>query len=188
MDAHIVILGSGESGMGAARLAVKQGLSVFLSDQGKIAASKKSLLQLWGVAYEEGGHQESNVLKATSIVKSPGIPEEAPIVVAARERQIPVISEIEFAFQFIPESSHIIAITGTNGKTTTTLLTHHLLKAAGLDVALTGNVGYSLAGSVAERIHDYYVVEVSSFQLDGIIAFKPDIAVLLNITPDHLDR
>lgn len=188
MKKSITILGAGESGIGAVLLGLKQGYDVFLSDAGPISADRKAILQSHGVEYEEGGHDIERVLSGDEIVKSPGIPETVPLIKEAISRGIPVISEIEFAYRYIPERAKVIAITGTNGKTTTTLLTHHLLKVAGYQVALGGNVGVSLAKLVAEGNHDYYVVEVSSFQLDGIVKFKPDVAVLLNITPDHLDR
>lgn len=181
-------MGAGESGIGAVILGQKQGYDVFLSDAGSIAAERKTLLQSYGVDFEEGGHNHERVLSCDEIVKSPGIPETVPLIKEAMAKGIPVISEIEFAYRYIPDQAKVIAITGTNGKTTTTLLTHHLLKTAGLNVALGGNVGVSLAKLVAEGDYDYYVVEVSSFQLDGIVKFKPDVAVLLNITPDHLDR
>ncbi|MEQ8474518.1 MAG: UDP-N-acetylmuramoyl-L-alanine--D-glutamate ligase [Marinoscillum sp.] len=188
MKKSITILGAGESGIGAVILGQKQGYDVFLSDAGSIAAERKTLLQSYGVDFEEGGHNHERVLSCDEIVKSPGIPETVPLIKEAMAKGIPVISEIEFAYRYIPDQAKVIAITGTNGKTTTTLLTHHLLKTAGLNVALGGNVGVSLAKLVAEGDYDYYVVEVSSFQLDGIVKFKPDVAVLLNITPDHLDR
>lgn len=188
MSKVLTILGAGESGIGAAILGLQQGYAVFLSDAGSIGADRKATLDQYGVDYEEGGHSEARILASDEIVKSPGIPDKAPLVKAAAAKGIPVISEIEFAYRHLPENAKVIAITGTNGKTTTTLLTYHLLKTAGLKVALGGNVGVSLAKLVAEGGYDYYVVEVSSFQLDGIVKFKPDVAVLLNITPDHLDR
>jgi len=184
----VAILGSGESGMGAAQLAAKLGVNVFLSDFGKITDSNKALLKKWGVEFEENGHSLNNILAVDLVVKSPGIPDGASVVQSIIQKGIMVISEIEYAFQNLNKGSKIIAITGTNGKTTTTLLTHHLFKTAGFNVALTGNVGISLAKVIAENPHDIYVVEVSSFQLDGIQHFKPEIAILLNITPDHLDR
>lgn len=187
MNKLIVILGGGESGVGAAALAKQQGYEVFLSDGGSIAPDRRAALDSMEVNYEEGVHSWAKMKKVELVVKSPGIPDSAGIVQKMGKKSIPVISEIEFAYTFIGEAK-IIAITGTNGKTTTSLLTHHLLKKAGYKVALGGNVGTSLAGLVAEGGYDYYVVEVSSFQLDGIVNFKPDIAVLLNITPDHLDR
>jgi UDP-N-acetylmuramoylalanine--D-glutamate ligase len=187
MKFDIVILGSGESGMGAAHLAASLKQRAFLSDKGSIAESKKAELKELGILFEEGRHSVT-VLEAPILVKSPGIPDEAEIIQLAIADGIEVISEIEYAYRYLSNDAKIIAITGTNGKTTTSLLTYHLLKSAGLDVALAGNVGYSFAKRVAERPYDYYVLEVSSFQLDNIKHFKPTIAVLLNITPDHLDR
>ena len=188
MSKIITILGAGESGIGAAILGKKQGYSVFLSDAGRISDDRKATLDSYGVEYEDGGHSVDRILESDEIIKSPGIPDKVSLIQQAITKDIPVISEIEFAYRCIPEGAKVIAITGTNGKTTTTLLTHHLLKTAGFKVALGGNVGISLAKLVAEGGYDYYVVEVSSFQLDGIVKFKPDVAVLLNITPDHLDR
>lgn len=188
MSKTLTILGAGESGIGAAILGQKQGYTVFLSDAGSISADRKAVLDSFGVEYEEGGHSTDRILSSDEIVKSPGIPDKIPLIQKAVAQKIPVISEIEFAYRYIPEEARVIAITGTNGKTTTTLLIHHLLKTAGLKVALGGNVGVSLARLVADGGYDYYVVEVSSFQLDGIVKFKPHVAVLLNITPDHLDR
>lgn len=188
MSKSITILGAGESGIGAAILAKQKGYTVFLSDAGSISDGRKAMLHSYGVDYEGGGHSVERILECDEIVKSPGIPDKVVLVQQALDKGIPVISEIEFAYRYIPDTSRVIAITGTNGKTTTTLLTYHLLKTAGLKVALGGNVGVSLAKLVAEGGYDYYVVEVSSFQLDGIVKFKPDVAVLLNITPDHLDR
>lgn len=187
MSKLIVILGGGESGVGAAALAKKQGYEVFLSDGGSIAPDRRTALENLDVKFEEGVHSWGKMKRAELVVKSPGIPDSAGIVQKMGKKSIPVISEIEFAYKFI-DNAKIIAITGTNGKTTTSLLAHHLLETAGYKVALGGNVGTSLAGLVAEAGYEYYVVEVSSFQLDGIVNFKPDIAVLLNITPDHLDR
>ncbi|MFT6868086.1 MAG: UDP-N-acetylmuramoylalanine--D-glutamate ligase [Cyclobacteriaceae bacterium] len=188
MNRAIAILGAAESGIGAAILAKKLGLEVFLSDSGAISDARKAILHQHEIAFEEGGHSTSTILAADLVVKSPGIPDKAPFIQSIVAQGISVISEIEFAFRYMEKDAKVIAITGTNGKTTTTLLTYHLLKSAGLKVALGGNVGVSLAKLVAEGGYDYYVVEVSSFQLDGIVQFKPDIAVLLNITPDHLDR
>lgn len=182
----IAILGSGESGVGAALLAKAKGYDVFVSDMGEIKGEYKFQLQQAGVLYEEGTHTESRILNATEIVKSPGIPEKAPLIKKAYEKQIPVISEIEFAARY--SKAKFICITGTNGKTTTTLLTYHLLKSAGLNVGLAGNIGASLAKQVVEDTFDYYVLELSSFQLDNMYRFRANIAVLLNITPDHLDR
>ncbi|MBX2971750.1 MAG: UDP-N-acetylmuramoyl-L-alanine--D-glutamate ligase [Flavobacteriales bacterium] len=183
---RIVVLGAQESGVGAARLAKQRGLDVFVSDMGAIKPDYREVLKKHGIAFEEGGHTADRVLAADEIVKSPGIPDTAALVKAAREKGIPVISEIELAYRYC--NGRIVAITGSNGKTTTTLLTHHILKKAGLDVAVGGNVGNSFAALVADGDNAYYVLELSSFQLDGIREFRPDIAVLLNITPDHLDR
>ncbi len=188
MKPRIIILGGGESGIGAALLALDKGFDVFLSDAGQLAPERRRELEQNGIAYEEGRHSKELLFSADLVVKSPGIPDRVSIVQAFRDAGVPVISEIEFAFRYIPEEAKVVAITGTNGKTTTTLLTHHLFEKAGLKAALGGNVGNSLAGLVREGGFDYYIVEVSSFQLDGIVTFKPDVAVLLNITPDHLDR
>jgi UDP-N-acetylmuramoylalanine--D-glutamate ligase len=187
MNSRIVILGGGESGIGAAILALKKGYEVFLSDAGTISSDRRRILKSCAIDFEEEGHTESKILNAAFVIKSPGIPDSAPLIKKLVEKNIPVISEIEFAYQFI-DKAKVIAITGTNGKTTTSLLTYHLLKTAGYKVALGGNVGKSLAALVAEGDYHYYVVEVSSFQLDGIVNFRADVAVLLNITPDHLDR
>lgn len=184
---RLAILGGGESGVGTAILAKQKGWEVFLSDRGNLKPEYRKQLDDEGIAYEEGKHTEDKILEADCIMKSPGIPDKAPIVVKARERGIAVISEIEFAAQYTDKP--IIAITGSNGKTTTTMLTYHLLKEAGLSVGLGGNIGYSFAELVAHSNPDYYVLEISSFQLDGIAThFAPHIAMLLNITPDHLDR
>ncbi len=179
-------MGAGESGTGAALLAKQQGYEVFVSDAGTIRAAYRDDLFRHKIDFEEEQHSEDKILNASIIIKSPGIPDKTPVVVKAAEKGIPVIDEIEFAFRFI--SGRIIAITGTNGKTTTTLLTWHLLKSGGLNAALAGNIGESLARKIAFSEHDWYVVEISSFQLDGTRAFRPDIGILLNITPDHLDR
>lgn len=183
---NIVILGAGESGTGAALLAQFKGHTVFVSDFGKIKDEYKTELKESGIEFEEDKHDEARILNADLIIKSPGIAEKIAIVRAAKAKGIPLISEIEFAGRYT--DSKMICITGSNGKTTTTLLTHHTLKKAGLDVGLAGNVGFSLARMVAFDPHEYYVIELSSFQLDGMYDFKADIAVLLNITPDHLDR
>ena len=183
---RLVVLGGGESGAGAAVLAQKQGMDVFLSDMGHIKPKYKEMLDGHGIRWEEGGHTEDLILNADEIVKSPGIPCEAPLVVKAMERGIPIISEIEFAGRYT--QSRMVCITGSNGKTTTTMLTYHILREAGLDVGLAGNVGNSLALQVAEDPHEVYVIELSSFQLDNMYEFKANVAVLLNITPDHLDR
>lgn len=182
----IAILGSGESGVGAALLAKAKGYDVFVSDMGEIKGEYKFQLQQAGILYEEGMHTESRILDANEIVKSPGIPEKAPLIKKAYEKQIPVISEIEFGARF--SKAKFVCISGTNGKTTTTLLTYHLLKSAGLNVGLAGNIGVSLAKQVIEDTFDYYVLELSSFQLDNMFRFRANISVLLNITPDHLDR
>ncbi|WP_436515656.1 UDP-N-acetylmuramoyl-L-alanine--D-glutamate ligase [Ekhidna sp. To15] len=187
MNTRIVILGGGESGVGAAILAQQKGYEVFLSDGSSLAPGRRRTLKSQKIDFEEGGHSEELIMNATLVVKSPGIPDSAPLIQKLVAKDTPVISEIEFAYRFI-DKARVIAITGTNGKTTTSLLTYHLLKTAGYKVALGGNIGKSLAGLVAEGGFHYYVVEVSSFQLDGIANFRPDVAVLLNITPDHLDR
>ena len=186
MTRQIAILGGGESGTGAALLAKKKGMNVFLSDRGKIKQQYKTVLSQSDIEFEEGAHSEGRILEADEIIKSPGIPGTVPLIRKARERGIPVVSEIEFAGRFTNAAK--ICITGSNGKTTTTLLTHHILKHAGLDVGLGGNVGKSMAWLLSERDYDYLVLEISSFQLDDMYDFKAEIAVLLNITPDHLDR
>jgi len=183
---RIAILGGGESGVGAAILAKKKGFIVFLSDKGKIDDKYKKVLSQFEIRFEEGKHTWQEILCAGEIIKSPGIPAKAEIVLQAVEHKIPVISEIEFAGRYCAGKK--ICITGSNGKTTTTLLTYHILKNAGLNVGLGGNIGKSFAWLVAIEEHDYWVLEISSFQLDGMFRFKADIAVLLNITPDHLDR
>ncbi|MBC5835350.1 UDP-N-acetylmuramoyl-L-alanine--D-glutamate ligase [Flavobacterium sp. F372] len=183
---RLVILGGGESGVGTAILGKKKGYDVFVSDFGKIKENYKEVLTINKIAFEDEKHTEELILNADVVMKSPGIPEKSPIVKKLLEKNIPVISEIEFAAPFT--SATTIGITGSNGKTTTTLLTYHLLKQGGLNVGLAGNIGKSFAWQVAENKHDCYVLELSSFQLDGIINYKPDIAVLLNISPDHLDR
>ncbi len=186
MSERIVILGGGESGTGAALLAKAKGLEVFVSDVGQLKEKYKNELVQHAIEFEEGQHTEEKILKATLVIKSPGIPEKTDIVKKIKSKKIAIIDEIEFAFRYL--KGKIIAITGTNGKTTTTLLTYHLLKTADKKVALAGNVGESLARKVATEEFDWYVLEISSFQLDGIQAFHPHIGVLLNITPDHLDR
>ena len=183
---RLVILGAGESGVGAAYLAQQQGYDVFVSDFGTIANDYKKQLQDWNIPFEEKQHTEEKILNAVEVIKSPGIPEKAPIVKKLKERDIPVISEIEFAGRYT--NAKIIGITGSNGKTTTTSLTHHILKKAGLNVGLAGNIGKSFAYQVATEKFEYYVLELSSFMLDDMFEFKVDIAILLNITPDHLDR
>lgn len=183
---RIVILGGGESGAGSAILAQAKGFDVFLSDNGSLQEKYKEELSGKNISFEEKGHTESLILSADEIIKSPGIPEDAPLIVAARSKNIPVISEIEFAGRYT--SAKKICITGSNGKTTTTSLIYHILQSAGLNVGLGGNIGRSFARQVAENNFDYYVLELSSFQLDDMYDFKADIAILLNITPDHLDR
>jgi UDP-N-acetylmuramoylalanine--D-glutamate ligase len=184
---RLAILGAAESGVGAAVLGLQQGWDVFVSDYGSIREPFKQKLLQHGIEFEEGGHTAAKILNAACIVKSPGISEKTAIMKQVREAGIEVCSEIEFGFRY-KGGSKIIAITGSNGKSTTTMLTFHILNKAGLDVALAGNIGYSFALQVAEQPKDWYVIEVSSFQLDDIHSFRPDVAVLLNITPDHLDR
>jgi UDP-N-acetylmuramoylalanine--D-glutamate ligase len=183
---RLVILGGGESGVGTAILGKKKGYDVFVSDFGKIKENYKEVLTINKIAWEDEKHTEELILNADVVMKSPGIPEKSPIVKKILEKNIPVISEIEFAAPFTEATT--IGITGSNGKTTTTLLTYHLLKQGGLNVGLAGNIGKSFAWQVAENKHDCYVLELSSFQLDGIINYKPDIAIITNISPDHLDR
>ncbi|MBQ9137495.1 MAG: UDP-N-acetylmuramoyl-L-alanine--D-glutamate ligase [Alistipes sp.] len=187
MAKRIVVLGGGISGYGSAILAKKQGLEVFLSDAGTISPLYRQRLEQWGVEYEQGGHTMERILAATEVIKSPGIPDTAPVVVAIRERGIPVISEMEFACRYMG-SARTICITGSNGKTTTTSLIFKILSDAGYNVSLGGNIGESFAYSVATGSYDWYVLELSSFQLDGMFDFRANIAVLMNITPDHLDR
>ncbi len=181
-----MILGGGESGTGAAVLAKKHGYAVFLSDYGTIKDQYKQLLNESSIHWEEGTHSKEQMLDASEVIKSPGIPESSPIVNYFKEKGIPIVSEIEFAARYT--QGKLIGITGTNGKTTTTLLTYHILKNAGLNVGLAGNVGQSLGLQLAKEDKDYWVIELSSFQLDGMFETKLDIAILLNITPDHLDR
>jgi UDP-N-acetylmuramoylalanine--D-glutamate ligase len=183
---RLVVLGGGESGVGTAILGKKEGYEVFVSDFGKIKQNYKDVLINNNIEWEEETHTETKILNADVVMKSPGIPDKSPIVKKLHEKQIPVISEIEFAAPFTKAIT--IGITGSNGKTTTTMLTYHLLKAGGLNVGLGGNIGKSFAWQVAENNYDYYVLELSSFQLDGIINYKPHIAILANISPDHLDR
>ena len=183
---RLVILGGGESGVGTAILGKKQGYEVFVSDFGAIKDNYKEVLNINGIAWEEETHTENLILNADVVMKSPGIPEKVPIVKKLIEKEIPVISEIEFAAPFT--SATTIGITGSNGKTTTTMLTYHLLKSAGLNVGLGGNIGKSFAWQVADENYDCYVLELSSFQLDGIRNYKPHIAIITNISPDHLDR
>ena len=183
---RLVILGGGESGVGTAILGKKKGYDVFVSDFGKIKETYKEVLTINGISWEDEKHSEELILNADAVMKSPGIPEKAPIVKKLIDLGIPVISEIEFAVQFTDAVT--VGITGSNGKTTTTLLTYHLLKQGGLNVGLAGNIGKSFAWQVAENKHDVYVLELSSFQLDGIINYKPHIAIITNLSPDHLDR
>jgi UDP-N-acetylmuramoylalanine--D-glutamate ligase len=183
---RLVVLGAGKSGVGAACLAKIKGYQVFVSDKGIIKKDAQSVLSNNKIEWEEEKHSESLILNADEIVKSPGIPDDVPLLIAAKKKGIPVISEIEFACRFT--NATIIAITGSNGKTTTTMLTYHIFKNAGKDVVMAGNVGVSMAGVLVDRDPQYFVLELSSFQLDGMIDFNPDIAIILNITPDHLDR
>ena len=183
---RLVVLGGGESGVGTAILGKKQGYDVFVSDYGKISDTYQKVLTDYGILWEDQQHTEANILSADVVMKSPGIPDKAPIVKKILEHDIPVISEIEFAIQFTKAIT--IGITGSNGKTNTTMLTYHLLKLGGLHVGLGGNIGKSFAWQVAEQDYDYYVLELSSFQLDGCFTYKPHIAIITNISPDHLDR
>ena len=183
---RIVVLGGGESGAGSAVLAKVKGFEVFLSDNGPIKEEFKALLDKWEIEWEECGHTAEKILNANEIIKSPGIPDSVPLLAAAREKGISIISEIEFAGRY--DTAKKICITGSNGKTTTTSLIYYMLKNAGLNVGLAGNIGQSYAYQVATCNYDYYVLELSSFQLDGMYTFKADIAILMNITPDHLDR
>jgi len=183
---RLVVLGGGESGVGTAILGKKKGYDVFVSDFGKIKSNYKEVLALNKLAWEEEMHTEALILNADVVMKSPGIPDKSPIVKLLKKKKIPVISEMEFAFKFT--DLEMIGITGSNGKTTTTMLTHYLLKQGGLNMALGGNIGKSFAWQVAENKHEGYVLEISSFQLDGIKKFRPHIAVITNISPDHLDR
>lgn len=183
---RVVILGAGESGVGAAKLAQKQGFDVFVSDFGGIADQYQAVLKELNIAFEEKKHTAELILNAQEVIKSPGIPPTAPIVKSILAKHIPVVSEIEFAKRYT--SAKTICITGSNGKSTTTMLTYHILKNAGINVGLAGNIGKSFAAQVCENDFDWYVLEISSFMLDDMYEFKADIAVLLNITPDHLDR
>ena len=183
----LIVLGGGESGVGAALLGMKNGYQVFLSDGGLLKEGYKNELLASGIDFEEGGHTEAKVLEADEIVKSPGIPENNALIKKIRAKGIKVISEIELAYRFKGDAK-IIAITGSNGKSTTTSLIYHICQKADLDCALVGNIGYSFAKQVAESPKQWYVAEISSFQLDDIEHFKPDVALLLNITEDHLDR
>ena len=186
MEKKIAVLGAGESGCGAAILAKKLGFDVFVSDFGTIADKYKKMLDERGIAWEEKKHSEDIILSSAEVIKSPGIPHEAPMIVKIKEAGIPIISEIEFAGRYT--NAKMICITGSNGKTTTTSLIYHIFKEAGLNVGLAGNIGNSLALQVAEDDKDYYIVELSSFQLDNMYEFRANVAVLMNITPDHLDR
>ena len=183
---EIIVLGGGESGTGAAILAKKKGLKVFLSDSKKINPKYNSVLKHFEIEFEENGHSHDRILQAAEVIKSPGIPDDIPLIKNIRKKGISIISEIEFAKRYTKAKT--ICITGSNGKTTTTLLIHHILKSAGLNIGLAGNIGKSFAWQVATQNYDTYVLEISSFQLDGMFDFKADIAILLNITPDHLDR
>ncbi|MDE6402354.1 MAG: UDP-N-acetylmuramoyl-L-alanine--D-glutamate ligase, partial [Muribaculaceae bacterium] len=183
---RLVVLGGGESGVGAAILAKVKGMDVLLSDNGTIPQHYIDMLDSEGIAWEQGGHTQALILNADEVVKSPGIPPTAPLVRQLVAQGTPVISEIEFAGRYT--DAKMVCITGSNGKTTTTLLTYHILRQAGINVGLAGNVGRSLALQVAREEHDVYVIELSSFQLENMYRFKANIAVILNITPDHLDR
>lgn len=183
---RLVILGGGESGVGTAILGLKKGFDVFVSDKGSINEEYKNVLEHNKIDWEEQGHTEDKVLNADLVMKSPGIPDSVPLVMALRKAGIPIVSEIEFASRYT--DAKIIGITGSNGKTTTTMLTYHILKQAGLEVGMAGNIGDSYAKMVSGSNFDYYVLEISSFQLDDIVHFRPHIAILTNITPDHLDR
>ena len=186
MTKRIVILGAGESGTGAAILAKKKGFDTFVSDSSHIQDKYKEMLDKRNIPWEEGHHTEEQILNADEIVKSPGIPNNAPLILKLKEKGTPIISEIEFAGRYT--HAKMICITGSNGKTTTTSLIYHIFKKAGLNVGLAGNIGKSLAYQVAEENYDYYIIELSSFQLDNMYDFRANIAVLMNITPDHLDR
>lgn len=186
MEKRIVVLGAGESGSGAAVLAKKLGFDVFVSDFGGIADKYKAVLDEHGIEWEERKHTEELILNAGEVIKSPGIPDEAPVIVKIKNAGIPIISEIEFAGRYT--NAKMVCITGSNGKTTTTSLIYHIFREAGLNVGLAGNIGRSLAMQVAEGDKDYYIVELSSFQLDNMYEFRANVAVLMNITPDHLDR
>ena len=184
----IVVLGAGESGTGAAVLAKDKGMDVFLSDYGTVAPRYAAVLDAEGIEWEQGGHTMERILDADEVVKSPGIADDTPVMRAVHGRGIHVISEIELAGRYFTPSTRCVCLTGSNGKTTTTMLTCHILRLAGFDASLAGNIGRSLAMQVARGPHDVYVVELSSFQLDNMYDFRADVAVLLNITPDHLDR
>lgn len=183
---RLVILGGGESGVGTAILGEQKGFEVFVSDKGDIKEEYKKVLEHFEIEWESGEHTEAKILNADLVMKSPGIPDTVPLVKKLVEKGVSVISEIEFASKYTDAT--LIGITGSNGKTTTTMLTNHLLKGGDLNVGMAGNIGDSYAKMVAEQDFDHYVLEISSFQLDGIVDFKPHIAVITNITPDHLDR
>ncbi|MBR9855452.1 MAG: UDP-N-acetylmuramoyl-L-alanine--D-glutamate ligase [Algicola sp.] len=183
---RLVILGGGESGIGTAILGKKEGFEVFVSDKGEIKEKYKKVLEHFEIEWESGEHTESKILNADVVMKSPGIPDKVPLVKLLLEKGVPVISEIEFASKYT--GANLIGITGSNGKTTTTMLAYHLLNNGGLQVGMAGNIGDSYAKMVAEKDYDHYVLEISSFQLDGIVDFKPNIAMITNISPDHLDR
>lgn len=187
MKERMVILGGGESGVGAALLAAQRGYDVFVSDSGALKEAYRQTLSTHRIAFEEGGHTEEKILNAHEIMKSPGIPEKNELVKKIRSKGIPVISEIELAYRYKGDS-RIIGITGSNGKTTTTAMTYHICRHGDLDCALVGNIGYSFARQVAEDPKPWYIAEISSFQLDDIVTFRPDVAILTNITEDHLDR
>ncbi|RIV73962.1 UDP-N-acetylmuramoyl-L-alanine--D-glutamate ligase [Flagellimonas aequoris] len=184
--ARLVVLGGGESGVGTAILGLKKGFEVFVSDKGEIKDKYKEVLEHFGIEWESGQHTEAKILNADMVMKSPGIPDKVPLIKELVAKGIPVISEIEFASRYTDAT--IIGITGSNGKTTTTMMTYHLVKEGGLNAGMAGNIGDSYAKMVAEQDFDHYVLEISSFQLDGIVDFKPHVAVITNITPDHLDR
>ena len=186
MGKRILILGGGESGTGAAILAKKKGYSPFISDTGTLKESYRDLLRQYSIEWEEGRHSDNLLDGVEELIKSPGVPDSLPLVVMAKERGVPVISEIEFAGRY--SSAVTVCVTGSNGKTTTCSLIYHIMKKAGLNAGLAGNVGNSFARMVAEHDYDYYCIELSSFQLEDVYGFKPDIAILLNITPDHMDR
>lgn len=184
--ARIVVLGAAESGVGAAVLAQQKGFDVFVSDMGKIKPKYAELLDRYGISWESERHTEDLILNADEVIKSPGIPDNAPMIVKLKQLGVPIISEIEFAARYT--KAKMVCITGSNGKTTTTSLVYHIFKKAGFNVGLAGNIGHSLALQVAEKDYDWYVIELSSFQLDNMYEFRANIAILLNITPDHLDR
>lgn len=186
MQENLVILGGGESGVGAALLGKKEGFRVFLSDRGKLKEEYRTKLMDNGIEFEEEKHTDSKIFNADLVIKSPGIPKKSELIQKLKEKQIPVVSEIEFASRYT--LAKIIAVTGSNGKTTTTSLIHHILTEAGLNVGMGGNIGKSFAELVVNDEYDFYVLEISSFQLDDVVSFKPYIAILLNITPDHLDQ